>query len=73
MSYYVCPYCGRKHEIFGESRAEQVAQTFEIPKVSRIPIDPVITTMVDAGEVEHVSGEAVTELVDFLEKELPLE
>ncbi|MBO5544692.1 MAG: Mrp/NBP35 family ATP-binding protein [Oscillospiraceae bacterium] len=71
MSYFVCPDCGKKHEIFGESRAQAVADSFGIPQVAKIPIDPVITTMVDAGEVEHVSGEFVSDLVDSLENNLP--
>ena len=73
MSYFTCPDCGKKHEIFGASQAEQVAKEFGIPHVARLPIDPVITTMVDAGEVEHVSGELVSAMVDSLEQELPLE
>ena len=73
MSYFVCPDCGKKHEIFGESQAERVAEGFGIPQVAKIPIDPVITTMVDAGEVESVSGEYISAMVDRLEKELPLE
>ena len=73
MSYYVCPDCGKRHEIFGESQAERVAEGFGIPQVAKIPIDPVITTMVDAGEVESVSGEYISAMVDRLEKELPLE
>ena len=34
---------------------------------------PVITTMVDAGEVESIPGGNIAALVDDLEKELPLE
>ena len=71
MSYYVCPGCGKKHEIFGESRADCVAEEFRIPHVARIPIDPAITAMVDAGEIEQVSGEFISALVDSLEQDLP--
>ena len=71
MSYFTCPDCGRRHEIFGASQAEAVAKEFHIPHVSRLPIDPTITSMVDAGEVERVSGEYVSALVDSLERELP--
>ena len=73
MSYFTCPDCGKTHEIFGASQAESVAAAFDIPHVARLPIDPAITTMVDAGEVEHVSGEFVSAMVDSLEKDLPLE
>ena len=73
MSYYVCPDCGKQHEIFGKSRAQEVAAAFGIPHVAKIPIDPVITAMVDAGEVEHISGEYISGLVDSLEKDLPVD
>ena len=72
MSYFTCPDCGRRHEIFGPSRVSGIAQAFAIPHTARIPIDPAITARVDAGEVESVSGEYVAELADSLEKELPL-
>ncbi len=73
MSYYTCPDCGKKHEIFGASQAESVASEFQIPHVARLPIDPGITALVDAGEVERVSGEYLAALADSLEKELPTE
>ena len=73
MSYFTCPDCGKKHEIFGASQADTVAKEFDIAHVARLPIDPKITAMVDAGQVEQVSGEYVTALVDSLEQALPLE
>ena len=73
MSYFTCPDCGKKHEIFGASQADSVAKKFDIAHVARLPIDPELTTMVDEGKVEQVSGEYVSALVDSLEKELPLE
>ena len=73
MSYYVCPDCGKKHEIFGKSQAESVAAAFDIPHVAKLPIDPAITAMVDAGEVERVPGGLICDLVDSLEKDLPTE
>jgi Mrp family chromosome partitioning ATPase len=72
MSYFTCPDCGKKHEIFGASRAEAAAKEFGIPHILRLPIDPAITAKVDAGEAEQVSGEYVSALADSLEKELPL-
>ena len=72
MSYFTCPDCGKKHEIFGESQADSVAKEFDIAHVARLPIDPKITAMVDAGKVEQVSGDYVSALVDSLEKDLPL-
>ena len=68
MSYFKCPNCGKEHAIFGESKVEQVAKAFEIEHFTRLPIDPVVAAMVDAGEVESVSGEHIAPLADVIEK-----
>ena len=68
MSYFKCPDCGKEHAIFGESKVEQIAKEFGIGHTARLPIDPVIAAMVDAGEVEAVSGEHISALADYLEK-----
>ena len=69
MSYFQCPDCGEKHFLFGDSKVEQVAGSFGIEHFVRLPIDPVVATMVDAGEVESVSGEDIAPLVDYIENE----
>ena len=70
MSYFKCPDCGKEHAIFGESKVEQIAREFGIKHTARLPIDPVIAAMVDAGEVESVSGEHIAALADYIEKGL---
>ena len=72
MSYFKCHDCGKEHAIFGESKVEKVAGEFEIENFVRLPIDPVVTAMVDAGEVEAVSGEHIAPMADVIEKELSL-
>ena len=67
MSYYKCPDCGKEHAIFGESKVEETAEQFGIAYTAKLPIDPVITTMVDAGEVENVSGEYISSIADAIE------
>ena len=69
MSYFKCPDCGREHAIFGESKVASLAKQYGIANYARLPIDPVITTMVDAGEVESVSGEHIAPIVDVIQKE----
>ena len=70
MSYYKCPDCGKLHSIFGESRVEEIAKQYGIQHIAKLPIDPVISTMVDAGEVESVSGEHISALVNYIEQEV---
>ena len=68
MSYFKCSDCGKEHAIFGESKVEQIAKEFGIAHTARLPIDPAVATMVDAGEVESVSGEHIASMVDVIEK-----
>lgn len=70
MSYFRCPDCGSEHKIFGESKIEEIAAEFGIRNISRLPVDPVITAMVDAGEVEAISAEPLEALADYIEKEI---
>ena len=70
MSYFKCPDCGKEHAIFGESKVEKIAAEHGIEHIARLPIDPVIATMVDAGEVESVSGEYIAPIADYIEKEI---
>ena len=70
MSYFVCSGCGKEHHIFGESKVDAIAEQFNIPSVAKLPIDPVISVMVDAGEVEYVDGKYISGLADYIEKEV---
>ena len=72
MSYFQCPDCGEKHEIFGDSKVEQEAQRFHIPHFVRLPIDPVVAAMVDAGEVESAQVEEIKPMADAIEEEVKL-
>ncbi len=67
MSYFKCPDCGKVHNIFGESKAEQTASAFGIGRVARLPVDPAISALVDSGQVERVSGEYIAPLADYIE------
>ena len=49
-----------------------MAKNFDIKHFVRLPIDPVVATMVDAGEVESVSGEDIAPMADAIEQEVGL-
>ncbi len=68
MSYTVCPDCGKKINVFGESKIEEVAKELDVPVLARIPIDPNNAALVDKGAVELVNDDYVAEAVDFLAK-----
>lgn len=68
MSYFVCPDCGKKHQIFGESHIEEIAAKHNIPVVCKLPINPEIAARCDNGEAESYEGEWLNPMIDFLEK-----
>ena len=67
MSYFKCPDCGKEHEIFGESRVAELAERHQIKGTARLPIDPYLTAMVDAGRVEEIQGDWLNSLCDTIE------
>ena len=54
MSYLKCPDCGKEIKIFGESNIEKIAKKHNVSLVAKIPVDPKIASLVDAGKVEDV-------------------
>ncbi len=56
MSYLECPDCGKKISVFGESHIDEIAESFELPVLARIPITPVIAEHVDEGTVEYLEN-----------------
>ncbi len=62
MSYYQCPHCNERVELFGSSHVEQVAQKHDIPVISRLPINPKLAAACDAGLIELYEGDWLNEL-----------
>lgn len=63
MSYVECPNCQEKIEIYGKSKAEEVAKKAGIPLLGRIPIRVGVSQLVDEGRVEEVIIREVDEIV----------
>jgi Mrp family chromosome partitioning ATPase len=68
MSYLYVPEIDKKIEIFGKSRAEQMAQTVNAPLLGKLPIDPELARLCDEGEIEKYDGEILTKLGETLEQ-----
>ncbi len=50
MSYFVCPNCDEKHEIFGQGGGERIAKHFGVPFLGKIPLQPRVREGGDAGQ-----------------------
>ncbi len=53
MSYVSCPDCGKKIEVFGKSKLDEVAQGYGLEVLGRLPIDPALALACDAGAIEE--------------------
>lgn len=52
-SYFQCPDCGKRVEIFGKSGIDELALSYSLPVLARLPIDPEIAAKFDAGQMEQ--------------------
>lgn len=52
MSYFECPECGKRINIFGESKVEEIAEEMGIDYLASIPIDPEFVELSDEGKIE---------------------
>lgn len=68
MSYVLCPDCGKKINIFGESKIDTVAAESGLPVLAKIPVDPKLASLVDRGAVELAGDEYVKDAVEALER-----
>jgi len=50
MSYFLCPHCGGRTEIFGHGGAKRTGEELGIPFLGEIPIDPEVVIGGDGGE-----------------------
>jgi ATP-binding protein involved in chromosome partitioning len=50
MSYFICPKCGERHEIFGNGGAEAEAAKLGVPFLGAVPLHIDIRARSDAGE-----------------------
>jgi len=57
MSYFACPHCGGKIDVFGHGEGERMAQEFGVPFLGEIEIDPQIRIGGDSGKPVASLGE----------------
>ncbi len=55
MSYFLCPHCGGRSDVFGHGGARREAQRLEVPFLGEVPLDLAIRETSDAGRPLVVS------------------
>ena len=54
MSYVLCPDCGKKIHVFGESHISEIAEEYHVPVLAQMPINPALASACDNGTVEDL-------------------
>ncbi len=67
MSYVVCPDCGKRIEIFGESHAEDLAQKYGAKAFARLPLLREMASAADKGLIELADTNALEGIADGIE------
>ncbi|MBV9170658.1 MAG: Mrp/NBP35 family ATP-binding protein [Chloroflexi bacterium] len=50
MSYFICPNCSERHELFGRGGGERIARAFDVPFLGHIPLQPNVRSGGDEGQ-----------------------
>ncbi len=66
MSYYECPDCKKKLNIFGESQIDATAAELGVPVLAKLPINPDVARLVDEGRIEDIDCPELDEFVSVL-------
>ena len=61
MSYYECPDCSKKHEIFGKSSAAEIAKKYGVKEIDKLPIDPDFAKLCDEGKISEYNTDKLLE------------
>ena len=70
MSYFVCPECGKRHSVFGDSHIDEIASRYDTRVIAKLPIDPDLAAKTDERRAESFEGNYFDEAVAFLEETL---
>ncbi len=63
MSYVICPKCNERFALFGEGKSEEMAKAFNTDFLGKIGIDPQMSQLGDAGQIEVYENEEFSLLV----------
>lgn len=73
MSYALCPDCGKRINIFGDSHIEEISEKFGYPLLGRIPLDQKLAALCDRGIIELMENDYLDEAADRIEYACPSE
>lgn len=70
MSSFICPDCGSRHEIFGASQVDRIAEELGVETTATIPLNPKMGRKVDEGRAEDIDTKDISPVMDRLIREV---
>ena len=67
MSYFCCPNCGHRTDIFAYGGARQTAAAMEVDFLAEVPLDPVIRELSDTGRPVVVAEPESAQAASYME------
>jgi hydrogenase maturation protease len=64
MSYFILPDSGKRIELFGSSKAQEMAIAAGAPLLGQFPVDPEIAQLCDDGNIERYDSEELNSFGD---------
>ncbi|MBQ1270740.1 MAG: P-loop NTPase [Clostridia bacterium] len=68
MSFIRCPDCGKEIAVFGKSHVDETANLMGIANTARMPIDPNVASLIDAGKADELDCTELYPIMDIIEK-----
>ncbi len=66
-SYLVCPDCGKRINVYGDSHIDELAKEHSTEVLARIPIDPSLAALCDNGVIELFEGDYLESAANAIE------
>lgn len=66
MSGLICPHCGKPIEMFGKSKADEVAAATGLKLLGRLPLDPDLSLLADSGAIEDYPVELFKDITPLI-------
>ena len=63
-SYLVCPDCGKKISVFGESHIEEIAGKMDLKVLGKMPIDPKLAEIVEQEKFYEADNQYLKNIID---------
>ncbi len=71
MSYFLLPDSGKKIEIFGKSKGEEMARAAKTPLLGQVPLDSELARLCDEGKIETYNSEVFLDFSHTITHILP--